>query len=225
MITSAHILGQDQSLLVECQSGFLLLPPVCKAFITMQAAARQDDVDIQIVSSYRSFARQLQIWTNKWLGNTQILGIDEQPLNIEPLTNKQKIEAILTWSALPGASRHHWGTDLDVYDKTQVEQAQQGFQLVGHEYSAQGPCFELNNWLGENASEYGFYRPYALYNGGIAQEPWHLSYRPIAEDILTKLHRPLLQAALVQADLVGIDSIIANLPELFNRFVLNQGQT
>ena len=29
-------------------------------------------------------------------------------------------DAILLWSALPGASRHHWGTDFDVFDRAAV---------------------------------------------------------------------------------------------------------
>ena len=65
MITQAHTLGQDESLLVECQNGFRLLPEVCSAFKQMQAVAALDNVDIQIVSSYRSFDRQLQIWQKK----------------------------------------------------------------------------------------------------------------------------------------------------------------
>ena len=118
MITAAHILGKDESLLVECQNGFRLLPEVCDAFKRMQSAAAQDNVDMQIVSSYRSFDRQLQIWQNKWMGKTNLLDADENILDATKLSDQQKILAILTWSALPGASRHHWGTDLDVYDKT-----------------------------------------------------------------------------------------------------------
>ncbi len=30
-------------------------------------------------------------------------------------SEQQKLSAILRWSALPGASRHHWGCDFDVF--------------------------------------------------------------------------------------------------------------
>ena len=183
MITQAHTLGKDDSLLVECQNGFRLLPEVCEAFKRMQMAAAQDNVDIQIVSSYRSFERQLQIWQNKWSGKATLLDANENNLDATTLSDQEKILAILTWSALPGASRHHWGTDLDVYDKKSVEQNQHDFQLVCSEYD-NGPCTQLNNWLNEHATQFGFSRPYAKYKGGIAREPWHLSFQASADKML-----------------------------------------
>jgi LAS superfamily LD-carboxypeptidase LdcB len=222
VITHSHILGKDDSLLVECQNGFLLLSEVCMAFKCMQAAAAQDDIDMQIVSSFRSFARQLQIWQNKWSGKATLLDANEKVLDATKLSNQEKILAILTWSALPGASRHHWGTDLDVYDKKSVEQSQHNFQLVCSEYD-QGPCTELNKWLNENAINFGFKRPYTQYNGGIAREPWHLSFYSSADKMLVQLNEHMLLANLKKSDILGLDSIIANMPDIYPRFVLNRG--
>jgi LAS superfamily LD-carboxypeptidase LdcB len=222
VITQAHTLGKDESLLVECQNGFRLLPEVCCAFKQMQAAAAVDNVDMQIVSSYRSFDRQLQIWQNKWSGKANLLDANENTLDASTLSDQQKIFAILTWSALPGASRHHWGTDLDVYDKKSVEHSQHDFQLVCSEYD-QGPCTLLNNWLNEHAMTFGFNRPYAEYNGGIAREPWHLSFQASAEEMLVHLDECMLLANLKKSDILGLDSIVANLPDIYQRFVLNRG--
>ena len=222
MINQTHILGKDESLLVECQNGFRLLPEVCGAFKQMQAAAAQNDVDIQIVSSYRSFDRQLQIWQNKWSGKATLLDANEKTLDASPLSDRQKVHAILTWSALPGASRHHWGTDLDVYDKKSVEQNQHDFQLVCSEYD-QGPCTKLNNWLNEHATKFGFNLPYAEYNGGIAREPWHLSFQSSAQKMFVHLDENMLLTNLKKSDILGIDSIIAMMPEIYQRFVLNRG--
>jgi LAS superfamily LD-carboxypeptidase LdcB len=222
VITQAHILGKDEALLVECQNGFRLIPEVCEAFKQMQAAAAQDNLDIQIVSSYRSFDRQLQIWENKWSGKAKLLDANEKVLDATELSDQEKIYAILTWSALPGASRHHWGTDLDVYDKKSVTQSQHDFQLVCSEYD-QGPCTELNHWLNEHAPRFGFYRPYAEYNGGIAREPWHLSFKSSAEKMLIHLDEHMLLANLKKSDILGIDSVIANMPIIYQRFVLNRG--
>jgi LAS superfamily LD-carboxypeptidase LdcB len=222
VITQAHTLGKDESLLVECQNGFQLLPEVCVAFKSMQAAAVQDNVDIQIVSSYRGFDRQLKIWQNKWSGKATLLDANENVLDSTTLSDQEKILAILTWSALPGASRHHWGTDLDVYDKKSVEQNQHNFQLVCSEYD-QGPCTQLNEWLNQNATEFGFNRPYAKYNGGIAREPWHLSYQASADKIFGLLDEKILLANLMNSDILGLDSIIANMPDIYQRFVLNKG--
>jgi len=222
VITAAHILGKDERLLVECQNGFKLLPEVCGAFKRMQAAAAQDNIDMQIVSSYRGFDRQLQIWQNKWSGKAKLLDANENSLDATKLSDQQKILAILTWSALPGASRHHWGTDLDVYDKKAVEQSKHDFQLVCSEYD-QGPCTQLNKWMNEYASKFGFSRPYAEYNGGIAREPWHLSYQESADKMLVQLDEHMLLANLKKSNILGLDSIVANMSDIYQRFVLNRG--
>ncbi|WP_339723233.1 M15 family metallopeptidase [uncultured Paraglaciecola sp.] len=224
MITQAHILGKDESPLVECQNGFRLLPEVCDAFQRMQKAAAQDKVDLQIVSSYRGFDRQLQIWNNKWSGKARLLDANETPLDATTLSEQEKLLAILTWSALPGASRHHWGTDLDVYDKNSVEQSQHNFQLVCSEYD-QGPCSQLNNWLNEHAIHFGFSRPYAEYTGGIAREPWHLSFRASADKMLEQLNEQGLLNNLRNSNILGLESIVVNMPEIYQRFVLNKGST
>jgi LAS superfamily LD-carboxypeptidase LdcB len=222
VITHAHTLGKDENLLVECQNGFRLLPEVCGAFKQMQTAAAKDNVDMQIVSSYRGFDRQLQIWQNKWSGKATLLDANENILDVAVMSDQQKIYAILTWSALPGASRHHWGTDLDVYDKKTVEQSQHDFQLVCSEYE-HGPCTKLNGWLNEHANQFGFNRPYAEYNGGIAREPWHLSFQSSAEKMLIHMDENMLLANLKKSDILGLDSIITNMPDIYQRFVLNRG--
>jgi LAS superfamily LD-carboxypeptidase LdcB len=224
VITQAHTLGKDESLLVECQNGFRLLPEVCEAFKRMQTAAAQDNVDIQIVSSYRSFERQLNIWQNKWSGKATLLDANENALDATALSDQEKILAILTWSALPGASRHHWGTDLDVYDKNAVETSHHDFQLVCSEYD-QGPCTQLNIWLNQNATKFGFGRPYAEYKGGIAREPWHLSFHTSAEKMLAQLNEQTLLNTLIKSNILGLESIVANMPEIYQRFVLNKGST
>lgn len=222
MITEAHILGKDENQLIECQNGFQLLPEVCAAFKRMQSAAAQEHVDVQIVSSYRSFERQLQIWQNKWSGKATLLDANENTLDATVLSDQEKILAILTWSALPGASRHHWGTDLDVYDKNAVEANKHDFQLVCSEYD-KGPCSQLNSWLNEHASKYGFSRPYAEYKGGIAREPWHLSFQTSADKMLVQLNEQVLLNTLKQSNILGLESIVANMPEIFQRFILNKG--
>jgi LAS superfamily LD-carboxypeptidase LdcB len=224
VITNAHTLGKDESLLIECQNGFRLLPEVCRAFKQMQVSAAQDNVDIQIVSSYRSFERQLQIWQNKWSGKARLLDANENVLDVTALSDHEKILAILTWSALPGASRHHWGSDLDVYDKNSVEQNQHDFQLVCSEYD-NGPCTQLNNWLNKHAIKFGFSKPYAEYKGGIAREPWHLSFQASADIMSAQLNEQILQTTLKTSNILGLESILANMPEIYQRFVLNKGTT
>ncbi|MDU0355489.1 M15 family metallopeptidase [Paraglaciecola aquimarina] len=224
MITSSHILGQDDSLLVDCQHGFKLLPEVCDAFKNMQQRAIKDGIDLQIVSSHRGYERQLGIWQNKWSGKTAVLDINETPIDTSQLSALDKAFSILTWSALPGASRHHWGTDLDVYDKNAVLDSGQKFQLVCSEYASNGPCHALNMWLQENAHSYLFSRPYHVFKGGIAQEPWHLSYVPTASQFEQLLDQETLRKAILNSNMLGADTILANLDVIFNRFILNKGK-
>ena len=65
----------------------------------------------------------------------------------------------MLWSALPGASRHHWGTDFDVYDKAKIESTGKKLELIPEEYEDNGPCALLSQWLFNNAEKFGFYFP------------------------------------------------------------------
>lgn len=221
MIEPQHWLGLTQQHLLVYQEKHLLQEEVCNAFLRMQQSAAADKVDIQIVSSYRNFERQQHIWDAKWLGQRPILSLTGQLLDIETLTETEKLHAILTWSALPGASRHHWGTDLDVYDKACVVSRQHDFQLVSQEYEQNGPCYRLNSWLAEHAEEFGFYRPYSVYNNGVAPEAWHISYKPIADTIIRQLNIRDLADTLSTTTIQGKKIIMANLEEIFSRYTLN----
>jgi LAS superfamily LD-carboxypeptidase LdcB len=225
MITQQNILGLDDSHLVDCQQGHKLQVVVAQAFSRMQQAAKADGVDCQIASSYRSFTQQQVIWRKKWFGEKTLLDINEQILPFNTLSEEQKLEAILTWSALPGASRHHWGTDLDVYDQQSIVRSGQTLQLIQQEYlDPKGPCFKLNQWLDQHAKQFGFSRPYATYLGGVAAEPWHLSYEAISSLVSTEFDIGALKNALTQAQLPGLELVFLRLEDIYQRFILNKGQ-
>jgi LAS superfamily LD-carboxypeptidase LdcB len=222
-ITRQQLLGLDASHVLPCGPKHQLQAEVGEAFKRLQAAALTDGIDCQIVSSFRSFAAQQAIWDQKWSGLRPLLDINEQVLDAAILTDEQKLFAILTWSALPGASRHHWGTDLDVFDERQVQQKNHSFKLVNEEYcETSGPCFALNNWLSKHAEDFGFYRPYAHYTGGVATEAWHLSYAPLAKTYLQHFDLDALLDALTTVNLAGLDSIKKHAAEIYQRFILNQ---
>ena len=92
----------------------------------------------------------------------------------------ERVDAILWWSALPGASRHHWGTDFDVMDARAMP-AGYKLQVVPAEYLAGGPFHRLTTWLDAHMHAFGFFRPYTTDRGGVSPEPWHLSYAPVAQ--------------------------------------------
>ena len=71
---------------------------------------------------------------------------------------------------MPGTSRHHWGTDIDV-------------NSFDNEYFAKDEGLRLYEWLLTHGPEFGFCQPYnAKTNGrsGYEEEKWHWSYMPLS---------------------------------------------
>lgn len=224
MISAQQVLGLNEEHVVQVDDKHQLQPAVKDAFLAMQKAASLEGHDLQIASSYRSFSKQASIWNRKWSGELKLNALDGQILDTASLNNTQKMHAILLWSALPGGSRHHWGTDFDVYDRTKVAARGVPFELVTEEYEGNGQCAALARWVENNASEFGFQRPYAKYAGGVAAEPWHLSYFPIAEQIITSFSVEILRAQLIESDILGLDTVLLHLNSLFERYTLNRGK-
>ena len=222
-VTLDQILGLDPTHLVDIEDKHRLLSEVADAYREMQAAARSDGHDLQLVSSYRSFERQCQIWNKKWQGLLPLNTLEGKTVDAKELSEQDKLHAILLWSALPGASRHHWGTDIDVYDKQKVDASGHVFQLVTGEYENNGPCSDLARWLAANIQRFGFFLPYAHYTGGVAREPWHLSYRAIADQIEKQYSLSALREQLIAAQIEGLDTILDQLDSIYTRYTLNQG--
>lgn len=216
-------LGQHNPYLVEAGYGHFLHPDVLPSFIAMQEAAREGGIDLCIVSSFRNFQRQTIIWNRKWRGEATLLDKHGNALDPSTLSNLEKLHAILTWSALPGGSRHHWGTDFDVYDKKAVEQWDGTFSLVDSEYQASGPCFALANWLEKNMQTFGFFRPFAEDKGGIARELWHLSHRAASKAFERNVSMTELTNTISNSDIEGKATIVDNIEEIFYRYILNLG--
>jgi hypothetical protein len=131
-----------------------------------------------------------------------------------------RVETILLWSALPGASRHHWGTDVDVADGTAIA-AGYAPKLEVHEYRRGGPFAALSAWLGENMRRFGFYRPYTRRGRGVQPEPWHLSFAPAARLALPRMTVALLAEAIAGAGVEGEAEILARLPAIRERYLLD----
>ena len=188
------------------------------AFIEMQQAAAKDGIDCQILSSYRSFKQQQSIWDRKWIGQLPVLDNNDKAIDISSLNNEEKLHAVLRWSALPGTSRHHWGTDFDVVDRQNALRYNHTIELVSSEYEPKGVCGLLTLWLKEHASHYGFEQPYAKDYGGIGIEPWHYSYLPLAEKIAPHLTEKLLTTTIEQSDIAGKMTVLKHLPTIFERY-------
>lgn len=191
---------------------------VVAPFLAMRQAAAAEGIDLLPVSSFRDFDRQLVIWNGKCRGERPLLDADGQPLDARRLDDDALVAAILVWSALPGASRHHWGTDFDVIDKAAMPDGYRP-QLVQSEYAPGGVFERLEAWLAAHAAEHGFYRPYTTWRGGSQPEPWHLSYAPVASQALAQFSPEVLRAALDTADIDRRAAVERVLPALFERYV------
>jgi len=170
------------------------------------------------VSSFRDFARQAVIWNAKYRGERTLLGRDGHPLDFAGVERSALVDTILWWSALPGASRHHWGSDLDVIDAAAVPPDYR-VQLVPQEFAPQGVFARLEDWLARHMGEFGFFRPYTTDRGGVQPEPWHLSYAPISVPALDALTLDVLRDALSHEPIDGLDEVHARLDAIHERYV------
>ena len=142
---------------------------VVGSFMAMRDAARSERIDLRAASSFRDFDRQVAIWNRKWRGERTVYGRDGLPLTHADLSQPELVDAILCWSAIPGGSRHHWGTDLDVIDAAAMPEGYE-VQLLPVEYAADGVFARLTGWLDQNMHRFGFYRPYGSARGGAGVE-------------------------------------------------------
>jgi len=196
---------------------YLLEQRTAAAFIQLQSVAATAGFDLQICSAFRPFERQLTIWNAKASGQRPLLDRSSTPVEFNALNPAQIIDTILIWSALPGASRHHWGTDIDVYDANSI--SQQTLQLITAEYTAEGPCAPLHQWLNLHAAQYGFYFPYQDQLSGVSPEPWHLSYFPVANQLLAQFTAVELAKVLSVAEISLKLPLLERLTELVNHYV------
>lgn len=177
-----QLTGVEQSHLVDLPDGQRLQAEVAAAFQQLQCDAAEAGFELAIASSFRSFRRQLAIWNGKASGARPVHDARGRSVQLSALTPAGQLRAILRYTALPGTSRHHWGTDLDVYDAAAVA-AGQSVLLVPEEVAPGGIFDALHGWLDARMAageSHGFYRPYAEDRGGVAPERWHLSYAPLA---------------------------------------------
>ncbi|HMK87741.1 MAG TPA: M15 family metallopeptidase [Steroidobacteraceae bacterium] len=191
---------------------------VVTPFENLRRAARAEGFDLVAASSFRDFDRQLAIWNGKFNGTSPLTDSSGRTLDALALSPGERVEAILHWSALPGASRHHWGTDLDLIDRNAVAPGYR-VQLTEQEFSEPGPFAPLAEWLETNAPRFGFFRPFRGILSGVGPEPWHYSFAPIAEGARRALHPTILRAALAAASLAGRDHVLARIEELHERYV------
>lgn len=143
--------------------GIYLRKEVYDAFKDMYFAAKKCGVELNIISATRSFAYQRGIWERKWRSD-----------RFSAFEGKSRVKEIMKFSAMPGISRHHWGTDIDLNN-------------LNNSYFEKGEGAKVYEWLVNHAADYGFHQPYTNKKDGrkgYEEEKWHWTYLPISSELL-----------------------------------------
>lgn len=222
MMTAEQLTGQTESHLTEVvvgQKAFLVHPQVSADLLALKQAADAAGFNFNIASGFRSFERQLAIWNRKMNGEAVIRDADNQPLDTARLSQGEKAQAILRWSALPGGSRHHWGSDFDVFDRHTLPEGQT-LQLEPWEYleAHQRPFYQ---WLQRNLHRFGFFFPYQQHGSGVAFEPWHISHRTTARECLSALTPQILDQQLEQAPILAKQWVREHLNQIYTQYIIH----
>ena len=149
-------------------SGLYLRTEVLDAFLDLEKNARDEGIRLKVISATRSFKHQKRIWDRKWQ-RTKYMGWSEI----------EKAKDILTYSSMPGTSRHHWGTDIDL-------------NSLENEYFLSGEGLKVFEFLERCGNEIGFSQVYTdKINGrtGYEEEKWHWSYIPVSSVILEEYNK------------------------------------
>lgn len=148
--------------------------------INMMQHARKDGITLEVVSAFRSYRSQKTIWERKWHATSG--------------SPHEKTAAAMAYSAFPGTSRHHWGTDID-------------FNSTSLRYWNSENGRKIHAWLTENALRYGFCQTYQDKDGrhGHENEPWHWSHITTAEPLRRRRLESLAQ--IFRYDIAGIDTL------------------
>lgn len=157
------------------------------AFNQMKMAAWNDGILLKTVSSYRSYHDQKRIFERKFDAFTK-----------EGASGQEAIERIIEYSTIPGTSRHHWGTDIDII---QAAKPVEGDSLLSEHFSPQGAFAQLKAWLDDNSTDFDFYLVYTNnpLRKGFKYEPWHLSYGPESVPLLRNyLNKKVIKTAFAQ---------------------------
>ena len=174
-----------------------------------------------IVSGFRNHLDQLRIWNEKVEGKRALLDSEGNPLDVNSLSDEAIVENICRWSAIPGASRHHWGTDIDVICQKSLPSADYKVELTPQEVSDSGIFGKFHLKLDEILPETNFFRPYQEDLGGVAPERWHLSYSPIAGELLEKYSIEVFEKNIEETDIMLKEVLLHDLENFYEKYVLN----
>ncbi|HLE10647.1 MAG: hypothetical protein A2504_12760 [Bdellovibrionales bacterium RIFOXYD12_FULL_39_22] len=220
-ISPEFLFGMRNDFLMEISSNIFIHRDLLTAYRSLQEKAQAAGFALEIASGFRSYERQLFIWNDKITGKRPIWDDLGNILDPKKLNDEELIFAILRWSAIPGTSRHHWGSDLDVFNRKAMPENYQ-LQLSAAEVSAGGIFADFHNWLDDlidNGKACDFFRPYNFDLGGTHPEKWHISYAPLADRCYESFDLELFEQLLQQYPFPKSNIVEQNAIEIFNRFL------
>ena len=176
------------------RSGLYLRNEVFDAFVELYKNAEDEGIKLVVISATRPFNHQKSIWDRKW-ARPQYMGWQDM----------DKAKDILKYSSMPGTSRHHWGTDIDL-------------NALENSYFETREGLEVYDFLKRCGGELGFAQVYTnKLSGrtGYEEEKWHWSYMPVSSVMLDAYN-----VLITSKDIEGFDgSAIADSIKIIDDFV------
>ncbi len=165
-LTTDQLFGlrNPHGMISDPESGQYALREVMENYLSLKEKASQNGWHLILVSGYRTFYSQRRIWNN----------YDKSYENMKSLSEKARVRAIMSVVSVPGLSRHHWGTDLDISEETLRG------QLVKIQPDTPKKVIQFYQWMEQNAPQFGFCKVYLGDRGAVVDEPWHWSYFPFS---------------------------------------------
>lgn len=207
----------SQKELQQVSSSQFLHKETVDLFKKLQLQALEHNIDLQLCSSFRNYERQEIIWNEKASGKRKLFNRKGELLDYHALSQEQILESILIWSAIPGASRHHWGSDFDIFDKNIKDKKEVNLTIKECEEDFKS----LYEWLDNSITRSPFFRPYEQDLGGVSREPWHLSHQLLAGKFDELYTFDVFIRNIKESSILLKDLILKNSETIFNQYIKN----
>ena len=204
--------------LFEFQPGYFVDSAIVEDLRALSAAAKAGGFELRIESAYRSFEKQLSIWNRKARGELPLLSDTGVPME-RPKDEEELMYAILTWSALPGASRHHLRTDIDVVDGAACPE---GYEVELTPAECDGMFAKFHAFLTERMEAheaFGFSRVFVPGRGNIRPEDWHIAHLPTSRKRLEHFSLDVLRGIYERSEMECKSVVLARLPKLAEEYI------
>lgn len=148
----------ETTMIFESWREYYLDSRAAKYFDDMLNAAKEDGIDLLVVSAYRTIEYQQQNFDNSV----------QDRIDNRGMTYDEAYADTLAEVALPGESEHNAGLALDIMSEEYTSMDDDGFENT-----------EAFRWLDENAHKFGFILRYPKGKQeitGIIYEPWHYRF-------------------------------------------------